>query len=259
MSGTATQPLLVVSNVEVEYPGGGAPAVLGASLTVNRGEIVVVVGANGAGKTTLVRAVAGYLPNESVTTRGTIRLAGRDIRGKNPARLARRGICFIPERNKIFRTLTVDQNLRLFGRRRRSSAGLDDDLAGAFELFPWMKERRSTLAGYLSGGQQQMLALSGVVVARPDLVIVDEPSLGLAPIIVQQVMDRLRTMRSELDAAILLVDQNVASTVPIADRVFSMHAGHLTEEVKGEVLGRLAAVGYANAASAANAAKAAGP
>lgn len=240
----STEPLLVVSDVEVEYPGGGAPAVLGASFTVNRGEIVVVVGANGAGKTSLVRAIAGYLPNEGVTTRGTIRLEGRNIRGKNPAALARRGVCFIPERNKIFRGLTVNQNLRLFGKRRRSTAGLEDDLTAVFELFPWLKDRRTALAGYLSGGQQQMLALSGVVVARPDLLIVDEPSLGLAPIVVQQVMDRLRTMRAELDAGILLVDQNVSSTVPLADWVFSMHGGHLTEEVKDDILGRAAAGGY---------------
>lgn len=249
MSTRTEQSLLVVSGVEVEYPGGGAPAVVQASFTVDRGEIVLVVGANGAGKSSLVRAIAGYLPNEGVTTRGSIRLAGREIRGKDPAKLSRRGVCFIPERNKIFRGLTVDQNLRLFGKRRRSSAGLDDDLASVFEMFPWMRDRRTALAGYLSGGQQQMLALSGVVLARPDLLIVDEPSLGLAPIIVQQVMDRLRTMRDELDAGILLVDQNVSSTVPVADHVYSMHAGHLTEEVKDEMLGRVAAVGYAASAS----------
>lgn len=237
--------LLQVADLEVQYPGGGAPAVLGASLHVDRGDLVVVVGANGAGKTSLVRAIAGYLPNEGVTTRGSIRLAGKEIRGQDPSRLAKRGICFVPERNKIFRGLTVDQNLRLFGTRRRSAAGLDDDRAGVFELFPWLEQRRSTLAGYLSGGQQQMLALSGVVLARPDLVVVDEPSLGLAPIVVQQVMDRLRTLRAELDVGVLLVDQNVSSTVPLADRVYSMHAGHLTEEAKDEMLQRVATVGYA--------------
>lgn len=245
MTDATRETLLAASHVEVSYPGGGAPAVVDASFTVDNGEIVVVVGANGAGKTSLVRAVAGYLPNEGVTTRGSIRLAGREVRGKDPARLARRGICFVPERNKIFRGLTVDQNLRLFGKRRRSNVGLDDDFANVFELFPWLWERRNALAGYLSGGQQQMLALSGVVLARPDLVIVDEPSLGLAPIIVQQVIDRLRTMREQLGVGVLLVDQNVASTVPIADRVYSMHAGHLTEEVRDDVLARVAAVGYA--------------
>lgn len=237
--------LLVASDVDVQYPGGGAPAVRGAALEVARGQIVVVVGANGAGKTSLVRAIAGFLPNERVTVRGTIQVAGRDIRGQDPARIARRGVCFIPERNKIFRGLTVDQNLRLFSKRRRTSAGLDTDLANVFDMFPWLRDRRGDLAGYLSGGQQQMLALSGVVLARPDLVIVDEPSLGLAPIIVQQVMDRLQTMRDELDAGVLLVDQNVASTVPIADSVYSMRTGDLVPEVKADVLGRVGSAGYA--------------
>ncbi|MDQ1397764.1 MAG: branched-chain amino acid transport system ATP-binding protein [Acidimicrobiaceae bacterium] len=241
----SAEPLLALRNVEVRYPGGGAPAVTSASFALSPGEIAVVVGSNGAGKTSLVRAIAGFLPSEGVTTRGSIRLAGREIRGKNPARLARSGLCFIPERNKVFRGLSVDQNLKLFGARRRSAGGLDDDLRLVFEMFPWMAERRGVLAGYLSGGEQQMLALSGAVLARPDLVIVDEPSLGLAPVIVQQVMQRLKMIRNEFGASILLVDQNVSGTVVIADRVFAMHVGDLVEEDTTEVLRRAKAGGYA--------------
>lgn len=243
---TASEPVLVLSDVEVRYPGGGAPAVTGVSFGLQEGEIAVVVGSNGAGKTSLVRGIAGFLPSESVTRRGTVRIAGRDVRPGRPSQLAREGVCFIPERDKIFRSLSIARNLKLFASRRRSDEGLDDDMRIVDEMFPWMRERRATLAGYLSGGQQQMLALSGAVLARPDLIIVDEPSLGLAPVVIRQVLQRLVDIRDEFGATILLVDQNVASTVTIADRVFSMTLGELVEEERNEVLARAGSGGYAH-------------
>jgi branched-chain amino acid transport system ATP-binding protein len=243
MTADTTPPTLALENVQVRYPGGGL-AVDSGSLVVNRGEIIVIVGPNGAGKTSLVRSIAGFLPHEGVTTSGSITLGTRQVRGLDPAKIARLGICFIPERDKVFRGLPIEDNLRLFAERRRDRTGLEADTEFVFEVFPWIKDRLKALAGYLSGGEQQMLALSGVILARPDVLIVDEPSLGLAPVIVQEVMRRLRDLRDEFGLSVLLVDQNVRATVPVADTVYSMHAGVIAVEDREEILHRSATTGY---------------
>jgi ABC-type branched-subunit amino acid transport system ATPase component len=225
-------PVLQVKDLRVWY-GAGEFAVDQANLVVNRGEVVVVAGPNGAGKSSLLKAIAGYTRGDGVRTQGEILVNGQHVLGRDPSDTARLGVCFIPERDKVFRNLTVDNNLRLLAQRRRNKKGASTDLEQVFELFPWIRRRGKTLAGYLSGGEQQMLAISGLVLARPDLVLVDEPSLGLAPIMVREVMSLLGTLRSQLGLTLLLVDQNVRATSRIADRMLAMEAGRLIEDGVG--------------------------
>jgi branched-chain amino acid transport system ATP-binding protein len=235
--------LLEVTDLSVSY-GRGGRAVSGASFTLHEGETVVVLGPNGAGKTSLARAIGGFQRHEGVTTRGTVRLRGKDILGRTPDAIGRAGVCVIPERNKIFRTLSVRDNLKIFTERRRDRAGVDGDMASVFRLFPGLLDLVERPAGLLSGGQQQMLALSGALLARPDLLVVDEPSLGLAPILIKQVMAALDQLRRDTGVALLLADQNVWATIHLADRVFEMSSGELVEEHAEDIQARLLERGY---------------
>jgi branched-chain amino acid transport system ATP-binding protein len=235
--------LLDVTDLSVSY-GRGGQAVRGASFTLQEGETVVVLGPNGAGKTSLARAIGGFQRHEGVTTRGTVRLRGKDILGRTPDAIGRAGVCVIPERNKIFRTLSVRDNLKIFTERRRDRAGVDDDMEAVFRLFPGLLDLVERPAGLLSGGQQQMLALSGALLARPDLLVVDEPSLGLAPILIKQVMAALDQLRRDTGVALLLADQNVWATIHLADRVFEMSSGELIEERAEDIQARLLERGY---------------
>jgi branched-chain amino acid transport system ATP-binding protein len=202
--------MLELDDVEVRY--GSVPAVRELSLQLERGEIVGLIGPNGAGKSTTLAAVMGLVP----VYRGAILLRGAPLRGA-PEQIARSGVALVPEGRHIFASLTVEENLRLGLAGRRSTAGLAEDLAWVRSLFPVVAESARRPAGSLSGGQQQQLAIARALVAAPDLLLLDEPSLGLAPAVVETVFEALARVR-ERGVTILLVEQRGALTVAFADR-----------------------------------------
>jgi branched-chain amino acid transport system ATP-binding protein len=202
--------VLELAGVEVRY--GGLPAVRDLSLTLGRGEIVGLIGPNGAGKSTTLHAIMGLVP----VARGVITLHGSRLRGA-PEDRARAGIGLVPEGRHIFASLTVAENLRLGLSARRSRDGADADREWVTTLFPVIGEFAQRLAGTLSGGQQQQLAIARALIARPEILLLDEPSLGLAPLVVQTLFETLATIR-EGGVSILLVEQRGALTVRAADR-----------------------------------------
>ncbi len=213
-----SEAMLEVSSLEVRY--GSVPAVRGVDLRVDRGEIVGLIGPNGAGKSTTLHAIMGAIR----PTRGDIRLAGASIVGKAPERVVRSGVGLVPEGRRIFAELTVDENLRLGLAGRRSRDGADEALERVYDLFPIVRDTRSRQAGLLSGGQQQQLAIGRALVADPRLLLLDEPSLGLAPTVVDTVFDVLRAIR-ERGVTILLVEQRAQRTVAFADRTYVVANG----------------------------------
>jgi branched-chain amino acid transport system ATP-binding protein len=235
---------LQIENVGVRYDRG-ASAVTAADLEVSSGECAVVLGANGAGKTSLVRAVSGFLSHERVSVTGRLQLDGRSFARTNASARARSGISYIPERDKVFRELTIRENLEIFAQRRQASRGLSEDRELVAELFPALDRLpQHRPAGLLSGGEQQMLALAGAIVSAPKVLLVDEPSLGLAPILVLDVMAALGRIIQEREVALLLVDQNVRSTRHLATKVYTMASGHLRYETGDDIHERLAREGY---------------
>ncbi len=225
----SASPLLELEQVEVVYHRV-ATAVQGVTLRVDHREIVALLGPNGAGKTTTLRAASGFLDaDDARITDGRIRYRGEIVNGAPPHRLARRGLVLIPERDKVFESLTVAENLRASTRPpfpgRRSIA--PDEIAS---YFPVLAERGRQLAGYLSGGELQMLALACGLSCQPDILLVDELSLGLAPLVVEQLMEILRRLRDELGLAILLVEQNAAAALAIADRGYVIENGRIAFE-----------------------------
>jgi branched-chain amino acid transport system ATP-binding protein len=210
---------LEVRDLDVSY--GGVPAVRGLSLDVDQGEIVGLIGPNGAGKSTTLHAIMGLVP-----ARGEIRLAGRSLRGRSPEAVARSGIALVPEGRRLFAELSVEENLRLGLAARSTSTGVDEDLAEIYELFPVCEEFRHRHAGALSGGQQQQLAIARALVARPSILLLDEPSLGLAPTIVDRVFETLRTI-AERGIGVLLVEQRAQRTVALAARTHVLANGGL--------------------------------
>jgi branched-chain amino acid transport system ATP-binding protein len=215
-----TASLLELDGVEVRY--GAVTAVRDLSIDVGAGEIVGLIGPNGAGKSTTLHAIMGLVP----TKNGSIKLHGAALAGKPPEAVARLGIALVPEGRRIFAQLTVDENLRLGLAGRRSRAGADEDLEAVQELFPIVREFRGRQAGALSGGQQQQLAIARALVAKPDLLLLDEPSLGLAPKVVDVVFDALAEIR-RLGVTVLLVEQRAQRTVAFADRTYLMSNGEI--------------------------------
>jgi len=211
---------LAVRDLEVAY--GGVPAVRGVSFSVAPGEIVGLIGPNGAGKSTTLHAIMGIVPARG----GDITLAGRSLRGRSPEAVARSGVALVPEGRRLFAELTVEENLRLGLAARSSSEGLDDDFAEVLELFPVCAEFRDRHAGALSGGQQQQLAIARALVAKPAILMLDEPSLGLAPTIVDLVFSTLRTV-AERGIGVLLVEQRAQRTVALASRTHVLANGEL--------------------------------
>jgi len=217
-----TDAMLSVTGLDVAY--GGIAAVRDLSFDVDRGEIVGLIGPNGAGKSTTLNAIMGLVAPRA----GDIRLAGTSVVGRKPEDVARSGIALVPEGRRIFADLTVEENLRLgyAARRDGDSAEAEADTEAVFELFPIVKEFRSRHAGALSGGQQQQLAIARALVARPDVLLLDEPSLGLSPTVVDVVFEALARVR-ERGITVLLVEQRAQRTVALADRSYVIANGEL--------------------------------
>jgi len=213
-------PLLLIEDLVVRY--GQVEAVRGISLRVDEGALVSLVGANGAGKTTTLNAIAGLLR----PARGHIRFAGREIAGKRSAELVQRGLVLVPEGRQILATLTVRDNLELGGYARPDRAAVMADVRAMMERFPILGERQHLPAGSLSGGEQQMLAIARALVARPRLLLLDEPSMGLAPQVVTQVFNILRDLHAE-GRTILLVEQNARKALAISDEAYVLETGQI--------------------------------
>ena len=213
------EPVLELDGLEVRY--GAVTVVRELSLRADRGEIVGLIGPNGAGKSTTLHAVMGLLPAAA----GEIRIEGESVAGRSPESIARAGVALVPEGRRIFGDFTVEENLRLGLAGRRGANG-GDPLATAYELFPMLREFRRRTAGALSGGQQQQLAIGRAIVAEPDLLLLDEPSLGLAPTAVDGVFGALEAIR-ERGVTIVLVEQRAQRTVALADRTHVLVGGLL--------------------------------
>jgi branched-chain amino acid transport system ATP-binding protein len=220
--------MLVVKDLHAGY--GHSEVLDGVSLEVKTGTVVALIGANGAGKTTTMRAISGLLAPSA----GEVRLDGAPVEGLGAARVARLGLAHAPEGRKVFAPLSTEDNLllgafrrlpRLFGFRRRAQ----EDLDRVYGLFPKLAARRGQLAGTLSGGEQQMLAIGRALMARPKLMLLDEPSMGLAPVIVQEVFDIVRRLK-ETGMTMLLVEQFARSALAVADRAYVMERGRITVE-----------------------------
>ncbi len=210
---------LAVRDLEVRY--GSVPAVRGLTLEVGKAEIVGLIGPNGAGKSTTLHAIMGLVPART----GSITLDGKSVLGRSPEAIARSGVALVPEGRRIFADFTVEENLRLGLAARRGKYG-KSALARAYELFPVLREFRRRHAGVLSGGQQQQLAIARALVARPDVLLLDEPSLGLAPALVDDVFSALADIRQG-GFAVLLVEQRAQRTVALADRTYVLSNGEL--------------------------------
>ena len=215
------EPLLALEAVEARY--GPVKALHGVSLTVGEGEIVAGLGANGAGKTTTLRAISG-----TVRRSGTIRFAGKGIASRSPEAVARLGVAHVPEGRGTLSELSVGENLRLGAYPRRDRAAIREDERRVLAHFPFLGERRNQRAGTLSGGEQQMLAIARALMLGPRLMLLDEPSFGLAPLIVVEIFRILRRINEEEKVSILLVEQNAALALDLADHAYVLEAGRLT-------------------------------
>ena len=216
----AAAPLLELSRVEVAY--GGIRAVKGIDLVVGTGELVCLIGANGAGKTTTLKGICGLQPVQS----GAIRYAGADITGRPAFRLVHDGLAMVPEGRGVFGALTIEENLAMGAYARRDRASIRADVERVFTLFPRLKERRRQTAGTLSGGEQQMLAMGRALMSRPKLLLLDEPSMGLAPLMVQKVFETIVTVSGE-GVTILLIEQNAKLALEVSRRGYVMESGEI--------------------------------
>ena len=214
--------MLKVNDLHVSY--GGIHALRGVSLEVNEGEIVTIIGANGAGKSTLLNTVSGFLK----PSKGEVAYKGK-VLGRQPARIVKAGICHVPEGRLIFANLTVEDNLSLGAYLRTDRKKMAADLERVWALFPRLLERRKQIAGTLSGGEQQMLAMGRALMTDGDLVLLDEPSLGLAPLLVQTVFEIVIEFR-KLGKTILLVEQNAFKALKVADRAYVLEQGKIIKE-----------------------------
>ncbi len=216
-------PLLKLENFKLRY--GAVEAVRGIDLEIGTGEIVALLGANGAGKSSTMNGIAGLAP----VTEGKVYFDGNDITELPSEEIPISGLTLAPEGRRVFGTLTVDDNLRMGAYAVRDNASIDASRQHVFDLFPILAERHNQYAGTLSGGQQQMLAIGRALMCNPRLLLLDEPSLGLAPRIVEQVFDLISTLRDQ-GVTIFLVEQNVAGALEIADRAYMMASGQIIRE-----------------------------
>ena len=213
--------LLSVSDVRVAY--GAIQAVKGVSLEVREGELVSLIGSNGAGKTTTMKAITGLLPLGG----GHIQLAGQTIDGQGPWDLVQQGLAMVPEGRGVFTRMTIVENLQMGAYIRHDNAAIAEDIERVFATFPRLKERRDQLAGTMSGGEQQMLAMGRALMSRPQVLLLDEPSMGLSPIMVDKIFEVIQEVSAQ-GVTILLVEQNASRALQIADRGYVMESGLIT-------------------------------
>jgi len=222
-------PILEVSDVHTYY--GSIQALKGISLEVREGEIVTLLGSNGAGKSTTLRSINGL----NRPRRGTIRFDGRDITSVPAHEIVKRGIAQSPEGRRLFPRMSVTENLEMGAFQRSDRAGINEDMDRVFELFPRLRERRHQKAGTMSGGEQQMCAIGRALMARPKLLLLDEPSLGLAPIFVERIFEIIKTINDQ-GTSILLVEQNALMALEAADRGYVLETGHIALTDSAEAL-----------------------
>jgi branched-chain amino acid transport system ATP-binding protein len=225
----AGAPLLELKDLQVAY--GGIQAVKGIDLHVDQGELVCLIGANGAGKTTTLKGITGLQPVKS----GKIHYAGEDITGKPAFQLVRKGLSMVPEGRGVFGALTIEENLAMGAYARDDRSAIKDDVERVFALFPRLKERRKQTAGTLSGGEQQMLAMGRAIMSRPKLLLLDEPSMGLAPLMVQKVFETVVAISRE-GVTILLIEQNAKLALEVSSRGYVMESGEITLQGKAKQL-----------------------
>ncbi|NIO05125.1 MAG: ATP-binding cassette domain-containing protein [Proteobacteria bacterium] len=221
--------MLKVENIEVRY--SGVPVIHDVSFEVRERELISIVGANGAGKTTLLKTVAGTLH----ATKGSIEFENEDITRSSTVEIVRKGITYVPEERRIFGPLTVEENLRLGGYTVNDSDEIEKNLGYVYDLFPILKKRQKQLGGTLSGGEQQMLAIGRGLMSNPKMLMLDEPSLGLMPRLVDQMLEAVTKLR-EGGKTILLVEQNVREALEMADRGYVLQTGRTIHEGTGEKL-----------------------
>ena len=217
----AAATLLKVTGLKVAY--GGIQAVKGVDFEVREGELVSLIGSNGAGKTTTMKAITGTLPIND----GDIEYMGHSIRGQGPWDLVRQGLAMVPEGRGVFARMSIMENLQMGAYIRDDKAGIADDVEKVFTIFPRLKERKDQLAGTLSGGEQQMLAMGRALMSRPKVLLMDEPSMGLSPIMVDKIFEVVRDVSAQ-GVTILLVEQNASRALAIAGRGYVMESGLIT-------------------------------
>ena len=213
--------LLKVKGLKVNY--GGIKAVKGADLEVNEGELVTLIGSNGAGKTTTMKAITGTLP----FAEGDIEYLGQSIKGKGSCDLVKEGLAMVPEGRGVFTRMTITENLQIGAFTRNDNDGIASDMEKMFNIFPRLRERKDQLAGTMSGGEQQMLAMARALMSRPKVLLLDEPSMGLSPIMVDKIFEVVRDVYAQ-GVTILLVEQNASRALKIADRGYVMDSGLIT-------------------------------
>ena len=213
--------LLKITGLKVAY--GGIKAVKGVDLHVNEGELVTLIGSNGAGKTTTMKAITGTLP----MVEGDIEYLGNSIKGKGAWDLVKDGLAMVPEGRGVFTRMTITENLQMGAYIREDKAGIAEDIEKMFTIFPRLRERKDQLAGTMSGGEQQMLAMGRALMSRPKVLLLDEPSMGLSPIMVDKIFEVVREVSSR-GVTVLLVEQNASRALGIADRGYVMESGMVT-------------------------------
>jgi branched-chain amino acid transport system ATP-binding protein len=216
--------ILELANVEASY--GPVQALRGVTLAVPKGKIVTVLGANGAGKSTILKTISGIID----PSKGQIRFDGEEIQRRDPSWIVRRGIGHVPEGREMFPLLTVDENLRMGAYTRQDAAGVAQDLEMVYTYFPILRERHGQEAGLLSGGQQQMLAISRALLSRPKLMLMDEPSLGLSPLLTLEIFRIIGRINKEQGTTILLVEQNANMALELADYGYVLEVGRIVME-----------------------------
>ena len=222
------EPILKVNDINVYY--GAIHAIKGISFEVNPGEIVTLIGANGAGKSTTLQTISGLLRSRT----GSIEFLGENLSGVPAHKIVAKGLAQVPEGRRVFLQMTVEENLEM-GAYTRSGGGIDADMEKVYNYFPRLMERRRQIAGTLSGGEQQMLAMGRALMSRPKLLMLDEPSMGLAPILVEQIFEIIRTLH-KAGTTILLVEQNAQAALSVADRGYVLETGKIVTSGTGAEL-----------------------